>query len=290
MNMPPEEMNKALTVTLSNEDLGFDSGKNPERVINEVSRCLDFVYDYPFVVPQDSRNGKESYLKVRIIKGNAKTDDGRHTVVFNDLMYYVIFPEEKYGKCSLQILEEMSNANPYAVLLYQEGCSRQFDLTRSGNPWFDLSERKLRLKFLFDKMDSPDEKFEAFTTIPIKGMRIDNIRSRVLKPALQVIEDFFNTGKISFWLEMTEGVVTKVSRGRPKKTRNFHFVLQFSPRVQISDKGSNAVEGTLFLDSDTLQAVNRIKDELTDAFMDSKFGISKQYIMTVTEKISRTLL
>ena len=289
LNMPPEEMNKALTVTLSNEDLGFDSGKNPERVINEVSRCLDFVYDYPFVVPQDSRNGKESYLKVRIIKGNAKTDDGRHTVVFNDLMYYVIFPEEKYGKCSLQILEEMSNANPYAVLLYQEGCSRQFDLTRSGNPWFDLSERKLRLKFLFDKMDSPDEKFEAFTTIPIKGMRIDNIRSRVLKPALQVIEDFFNTGKISFWLEMTEGVVTKVSRGRPKKTRNFHFVLQFSPRVQISDKGSNAVEGTLFLDSDTLQAVNRIKDELTDAFMDSKFGISKQYIMTVCSQLKQRL-
>ena len=34
LNMPPEEMNKALTVTLSNEDLGFDRSKNPERVIN----------------------------------------------------------------------------------------------------------------------------------------------------------------------------------------------------------------------------------------------------------------
>ena len=49
------------------------------------------------------------------------------------------------------------------------------------------------------------------------------------------------------------------------------------------------MEGTLFLDSDTLQAVNRIKDELTDAFMDSKFGISKQYIMTVCSQLKQRL-
>mgnify|MGYP006988847607 FL=1 len=289
LNLSPEEMNKALTVTLSNEDLGFDSGKNPERVTNEVSRYLDFIYNYPFVVPQDSRNGKESYMKIRIIKGNAKTDDGHHTVVFNDLMYYVIFPKERYGRCSLEILKEMGNTNPYAVVLYQEGCSRQFDLRGGRNPWFDLSERKLRLKFLFDKMDSSDEKFETYTILPLKGMRIDKIRSRVLKPALQVIEDFFNAGKISFWLNMAEGIVTKVSRGRPKKTRNFHFQLEFSPRVQITDKSTNAVEGTLFLDSDTLQAVNRIKDELTEAFEGSSFGISKQYIMTVCSQLKQRL-
>lgn len=290
MLLSPEEMNKRLTVTLSNEELGFDSGKNPERVTDEVERYLDFIYNNPFIVPQDNKSGKESYMKVRLIKGNMKTEDGRHTVVYNDLMYYVIFPEEKYGRCSLQILEEMRSANPYAVLLYQEGCSRQFDLCRNSKPWFDMSEKKLRLKFLFDKVVCPDETFETYTTIPLKGMRIDKIRSRVLKPALQVIEDFYNAGKISFWLNMTEGVVSKVSRGRPKKTNNFHFQLEFSPRVQIQvDKSSGAVEGTLFLDSDTLQAVTRIKDELTEVFKDSKFNISRQYIMTVCSQLKNRL-
>ena len=60
-----------LSILKDLSDLGFDSGKNPERVINEVSRCLDFVYDYPFVVPQDSRNGKPAVVEDKGTGGNS---------------------------------------------------------------------------------------------------------------------------------------------------------------------------------------------------------------------------
>ena len=290
LSMPTEVANQFLSVAISNEELGFNSGKNPTRVYNEIEGYLDSIFKFPFVVVAENKQGKETYLKLPLIKGHAKTEKNKHLVIFNDLLYYAIFPEEKYGRCSLEILEKMRNKSPFAVILYEEGCSRQFDLCLGGNPWFEFSEKKLREKFLFVQIISVDSNFENYDIKSIKGMRIDKIRSMVLKPALRVIEDFFNAGKISFRLKMSESTTKKVGRGRPKKSSNFHFWLDFSHEEEISpDNKCTILEGELFFDSETLQTVKNISTELTKALNGSGFLMANSYIATVTAQLKNRL-
>jgi hypothetical protein len=217
-----KEINDILTVELTDADLGFRAGEHPTRTLNKTEKYLKRVIADPFVTFTQNTDGQMVYEVLPIIKGE-KTVNGKHLVLFNDLLLNHISPVKKYSPCSLILSKEIREKNVVAGILYEEGCRWKKTYNQGKPPFFEFTEKKLREKLLYDKMEISENK-TTYTSVENKHMRIDKIRELVLKPALAVLKEFFDLGKLDFYLHMTTFVTEAKKIGRPPKN-NFRFTI-----------------------------------------------------------------
>lgn len=257
-----DEVNEFFTKELSDEELGFISGKHPSRTFNQTEKYLDRVISFPLITFELQENGRIEYEKMPLIK-QKKTSNGKHVVVFNDMLLDHIVPpldpSKGYGKCSWALLKEIKKVNIVAGLLYEEGCRRKYAYNRGNPPFFNFTEKELRQKLSFDKMEFSDD-MRDYKTIKIKAMRSDKIRTLVLKPAIETLMDFFNKGKTDFWLEMSHFLELPKRKGRPPK-KNFHFVIHI--RSFVSGQAPKTTAQTELFDGyEEINTLSEIKTEL----------------------------
>ena len=231
-----EEINEILTVELTDADLGFIAGEHPTRTLNKTEKYLEKVIAYPFVTFKEKTDGQFVYELLPLIKGE-KTVNGKHLVVFNDLLLDHISPVRKYNPYSLNLSKEIRKKNVVAGILYEEGCRWKRTYNQGRPPFFEFTEKKLREKLLYDKMEFSKD-MKTYKSVKIRSMRTDNLISSVLKPALAVLEEFFNAGKLDFFLRMDTYIAAAKKVGRPPK-KKFRFTvlnkLMASARVSVQD-------------------------------------------------------
>ena len=254
-----------------------------EKSLEEANKFLtQELTDY--IIFETQEDGKKIYEKLPLIKEHTINEtDGKHKVVFNDMLIFHISPDKQFGRCSLSLLREISKRSVVAGILYQEGCRWQFAYNGGKGPYFDFSEKQLREKLAYDRMDfSKDmKKYEA---VPIKHMRIDKIRELVLKPALIILRDFFNSGKTDFYLIMTTFDTKPKKEGRPPK-RNFHFRVVKEKQVTILPASLDSVQLNMFDDYEEINNYTEITKELAYILDSKKFRdtITKQIQVKETD-------
>ena len=263
-----EEANKFLTQELTDEDLGFNAGRHPSRTFGQTEKYLNLITSIPYIIFETQEDGKKIYEKLPLIKEHTINEtDGKHKVVFNDMLIFHISPDKQFGRCSLSLLREISKQSVVAGILYQEGCRWQFAYNGGKGPYFDFSEKQLREKLAYDRMDFSKD-MKKYETVPIKHMRIDKIRELVLKPALIILRDIFNSGKTDFYLIMTTFDTKPKKEGRPPK-RNFHFKVVKEKQVTVLPASLDSVQLDMFDDYEEINNYTEITKELA-YILDSK--------------------
>ena len=226
-----DEVNDFLTIDLSDTQLGFEDKKHPARLFERTETYLDHVISYPYVMFQRTSGGKTTWATMPLIKAHIKKD-GKHLITYNDCLLYHINPEENAVPIPISLIKEIKKVNVVAGILFEEACHYKNWYNNGKSPFFDFTEKQLREKLLFDKMEVA-ENGQSYETVKIKSMRIDNIRKKVLEPALKVLQVFFNEGKTEIFLEV-EFFLTKAKKeGRPPK-RNFRFVIKKEKKSQTN--------------------------------------------------------
>lgn len=282
-----DEVDRLLTVDLTNDDFGFNFGKNPSRNFDQIEQYLNMIDVIPFILYETSAGGKVKYTKLPLINDHTVSADGKHRIVYNYRLLYHLSPkytpELQYSRVSIRILKEIRKENVYAGILYEEGCSWWYSHNHGKAPFFDWTEKKLREKFSFNRMDFTDD-MNVCESVPVKGMRIDNIKKKILEPAILVLRSFFEKGKIDFWLDLSYTNASSKMRGRPAK-KNFHFTLYKRDLAVRQGKGKPS-EPDLFDNYEEVTTLDLIKDFITKVFTDSGFNNRDKYISRVCAQIS----
>ena len=265
-----DKVDQFLTVKITNEELGVSSGKNPSRAIDYLRSYLTTICERPYIIYETVQGGIRKYHELPLLKYHDVDEKGNCTLIYNDaLRYHVsprLTPDIRYGCCSIVVLKEIKARNTYAGVLYEEACSWVNFGNGGKNPFFDWSVKELRQKFTFDIMSDFNEDMTKFEVATIKKMRIDVIRNKVLKPALEVLEDFYSNGIITFWLEMRTYLMGKKKVGRPPKN-SFHFIIHKEKKVvEPSDPQSSHEPDIKYDDYEAITILSEIKTEL-DVFV-----------------------
>lgn len=256
------EANKFLTQELTDEDLGFFKGKHPARTFSQTEKYLDWIHSTPYIVFETLEDGKVCYEKLPLIKDHKVVGD-KHKVIFNDMLIYHISPDKKFGRCSLSVLREIKKRSIVAGILYEVGCRWQFAYNGGKGPFFDFTIEQLRKKLTFDKMQftGDDDDLKEICPVKVKCMRVDNLRNIVLRPALEVLKDFFNQGKIDFYLEMSFYLISAKKEGRPPK-KNFHFRIIKKDMISAKSSGKESVQLDCFDSYEEISNLSEITAEL----------------------------
>ena len=270
-----DEMNEAeqlnfLTVKVTLTNMGILTGKNPARAIRHVRVSLNALNDSPYVIRETVEGGIRKYYFLPLLKYFFIDEEGNCTFVFNDMLRFHISPKKRFTLCDDDTLKEIKKKSICAGILYEEACS--WANNKDGKtPYFDWSTSELRQKLLYDKISeiSPDGTY--ITVIPQKKMRINNLIRNVLKPALEVLEDFFSKGKIAFWVEMITYLTETKKRGRPPKN-SFHFIVRKKKREEEPMTSQDVLQPDLF-DYEEINNYTEIKKELS-IILDSKSFVS----------------
>ena len=261
------EANKFLTQELTDEDLGFLRGRHPARTFSQTEKYLEWIHSTPYIVFETLEDGKICYEKLPLIKDHKVVGD-KHKVIFNDMLIYHISPDKQFGRCSLSVLKAIKKKSIVAGILYEVGCRWQFAYNGGKGPFFDYTEKQLREKLTFDKMQFADAmtedkpvKMTEYKPVKIKCMRIDNIRRLVLEPALEVLKQFFDKGDIDFYLEMSTFLVAAKKEGRPPK-KNFRFKIIKKDILSSKSSQKEPVQQQLFDDYEEINNLTEIETEL----------------------------
>lgn len=257
---PLDEANKFLTVEL--ESIGLKLGKNPAREKERAEKTLELIRKNPYVTYTSQKDGKKVYHEMPLIKYWRITSDGKCKLIFNDALRYFFFPEENYTLCSPSLLKDIKNRNFCASVIYEEACSYE-NLFKLGRiPSFSWSLNDVRKKFSYDKMKNFSEDGTEYVSVPIKTMRPDTIRDRIIKPALAELEKLFNEGITNFWLSLDDKAEKKTGAGRPPKDY-FRFTLR---KDKKDDSGSPSVASQQeipYAEFEEITNLSSIKSELT---------------------------
>ena len=256
------EANKFLTQELTDEDLGFLQGKHPSRTFSQTEKYLEWIHSTPYIVFETMEDGKICYEKLPLIKDH-KVNGDKHKVIFNDMLIYHISPDKQFGRCSLSTLRDIKKRSIVAGILYEVGCRWQFAYNGGKGPFFDFTIEQLRKKLTFDKMQftGDDDDLKEISPVKVKCMRVDNLRNVVLRPALEVLKEFFDQGKIDFFLEMNFYLISAKKTGRPPK-KNFHFKVIRKDMLSIKSLRKEATEQDLFDEYEEISNLTEISAEL----------------------------
>ena len=113
----------------------------------------------------------------------------------------------------------------------------------------------------------------SYKPIKIKCMRIDKIRELVLKPALAVLKELFNSGKSDFYLRMDTYRTEQKKVGRPPK-KNFRFTILDKRMEPTQSSVQDAVQQDLFDEYEEISNYTELSKELTKV-CDSKIFVEK---------------
>lgn len=238
------EVNEYLTVRVSFEELGVSISKNLPRAKKSVENSIDFIGDKGcpcIILDSDTKNFKY----IPLLKYWKIFDEGYCDVMFNDVLLDHILPNEAHGPCSPDIINEIENKNIYASYIYQEACSWRNLYNHGKNPFFIWSLSDVRKKFSFDNITLSNDGNIISTTNINKKMRIDNLL-RIFNSAIKVINEFYDRGKIKFWLDLKVYSNDKKKPGRSPKNC-FRFEIHKEKR-NISSVSQTATQQKLQFD------------------------------------------
>lgn len=242
-----EDADRFMTVVFRMEEIGVNPGKHPSREIEKLKKILKTIKDHPFITYTTVERGKKVYNELPLIKFRKVDSDGMCTVIFNDALRYLFFPDKFFGLISFALLKEIKKSNLYAGIIYEEACSYSGLRGHNGrDPFFSWSLKEIREKFGFDRMFNFDPNMITYDIEVVKSMRPDHLIGKVIKPALAVLEKFFIDGKLEFWLELETSVDMKnMGPGRPPKNL-FRFYIRKNKRVASEDNKQKNEEPDIF--------------------------------------------
>ena len=264
---PLDEANKFLTVEL--ESIGIKLGKNPAREKDRAEGILKFIMKNPYVTYTSQKDGKKVYHEMPLLKFSEITSDGKCKLIFNDALRYFFFPEKDYSLCSPTLLKDIKERNFCASLIYEEACSYENLFKLGKTPFFSWSIDDVRKKFSYDKMENFSEDGTEYVSVPIKNMRPDTIRDRIIKPAITELEKLFNEGITNFWIVLDVRSKKKSGGGRPPKDY-FRFTLR-KDRKDDSGSPSVAIQQEIpYAEFEEINILYSIKLELKDYITSTK--------------------
>jgi len=264
-----------LTYDVTVSDLGLD-----ESHAEKVEGYLKEIHDYPIYIPEEIL-GKETYTRLHLLSNYTPlpyNGKGKKTwrVVFNKLLALHVFPEKAFGKCDLSVREEIKSRSLVSALFYEYGCQSQFYRPSRDGYYFEMTEKEIRTKLRFDVFQKDG------SVITIRNVRWDNIVYRYIEPALEIIEEFFNAGKIAFWLSKKDLSVFSKSNGKvgaPKKARRgYRFYLEREPRNHQSSV-------QVILTNDVRVAIYNFTKEISWILQEGGFRSYGRYTELVEKQI-----
>ena len=271
-----DEANRFLTVELKN--IGINLGSHPSREIERANKIFDYIKDNPQVTYTINKNGVKEHHSVPLLKDIHLFSDGTCKLLFNDALRYFFFPEKNYSLCSFTLLEEIRQRNVYASIIFEEACSYEYMFRIGKKPFFSWSMKDARVKFSFDRMKNFSKDRTSYETETIKTMRPNNMMSRIINPALAVLEELFNEGKIRFWLELETVVfLERKGAGRPPKDL-FHFYFRNDKKVPMLDAPVEGEQLDIF-GYEEMNTLYYIREEL------KKILRSRQMIKKITDQL-----
>lgn len=265
------EANRLMTTEFQIQEIGVNPGKNPSREIERIRKTLDVIKDNPYISYETIERGKKCYHTLPLIKYAKVEDDGRCTIIYNDTLRYLFFPETAYAYISLPLLKEIKKQNLYASIIYEEACSYENMFNHGKDPFFKWSLQDVREKFSFDKMTDFSKDMTSYVPYEVKKMRPNNLIGTILKPALSVLQEFYSEGKIRFWLELEINSNYSTRAGRPPKDL-FRFVIRKSKTEEEKKRLDEQLE--LFDTYDEMDTLYFIKKQLQE-ILSSKGMINK---------------
>ena len=275
---PLDEANKFLTVEI--EELGVVLGRNRTRDIGRARNILKFIKENPYVTYSTNENGKKIYHEMPLIKHYYVSEAGKCNLVFNDELRHFFFPAKNFALCSFALLKEIRQRNVYAAIIFEEACSYEGMFKFKQFPSFIWGMKTAREKFSFDRIKDISEDYKSYVTFEIRTMCPDHMMNEVIKPAIAVLEEFFDEGKIRFWLKLeVQADLEKASAGRPPNNL-FRFILRKDKKVVIEDVKSSPEQQDLF-GYEEMNTLYYIRKELNDILS------SKQLIKTIIEQLQR---
>lgn len=274
-----EDADRMMTVSFPMKDIGVNPGKHPSRQIQQLKQILETIKTHPFIMYMTEERGKRVYNDLPLIKFRRVDSDGTCTVIFNDALRYLFFPEKFFGLISFALLKEIRKRNFYAGIIYEEACSYTGLVGHKGqDPYFSWSLKETREKFGFDRMYNFSDDMITYDTEVIKIMRPDHLVGNVINPALAVLEDFHVAGKLEFWLDLETTVDLKSKGpGRPPKDL-FRFYIRRNKRKAIEDSRQK-VEQPDFFGYEEMDTLYYIREEL------NKILLSKQMIKRIMDQL-----
>lgn len=269
-----DDANRFMTVKFRIEAIGVNTGKNPSREIERMQKVLETIKTHPFILYTTEERGKRVYNDLPLIKYRKVDPDGMCTVIFNDALRYLFYPDKFYGLISFDLLKEIRQHNFYAAIIYEEACSYAGMKGHNGeDPFFSWSLKETREKFGFDRMVNFDKDMITYDTEVIKSMRPDIIRKNIFVPALMVLEKFFIDGKLEFWLDLVVGTDLKSMRpGRPPKDF-FRIFIRRNKRKAIENHQQKGEQLDLF-EYEEMNTLYYIREQL-NTILGSKRMINK---------------
>lgn len=240
------EVNDFLTIKVPFEDLGVPIEKNIPRAKKYVEKHIKSVIGCPCIICDDNT---KKYKYIPLLKYAEPNDNGCCTLLFNDVLLDHVLPKKEYGHYSSGIVEEIHEKNMYAGYIYEEALSWENLFNHGRNPFFIWTLSDIRKKFSFDNVVICEDGTNIKVTNINKQMRIDNL-VRTFKRAVQVINDYHDTGKIRFWLDVEEITSGKKKPGRSPKNC-FRFEIHREKRNVRIESFHDAVQQELQFDDVT---------------------------------------
>lgn len=279
--LPLDVANQVMTVQFHLKDIGVNPGRHPSRVIAKMMDILETIKDHPYILYTTEEDGKTVYNDLPLIKYRKVDSDGLCTVIFNDALRYLFFPDKFYGLVSFALLREIRRCNIYAGILYEEACSYAALKGRNGqDPYFCWSLQRAREKFGFDRMMNFDKEMLTYDSEVVKSMRPDVLRKKIFEPALAVLEDFFNDGKLECWLDLdTRADQKKKGPGRPPKDF-FRFSIRRNKRKAIENDTEKVAHPDLF-GYEEMNTLYYIREQLKE------ISISEKMIKKIVGQLQR---
>ena len=136
-------------------------------------------------------------------------------------------------------------------------------------PFFSWSIDDVRKKFSYDKMENFSEDGTEYVSVPIKNMRPDTIRDRIIKPAIAELEKLFNEGITNFWIVLDVRSKKKSGGGRPPKDY-FRFTLSKSKKADSVSPSVGSQQEIPYAEFEEINNLSSIKSELTGYITSSK--------------------
>ena len=258
--------------------MGVVLGRNRTRDIGRARNILKFIKENPYVTYSTNENGKKIYHEMPLIKRYDITEEGKCKLVFNDQLRHFFFPEKNFALCSFALLKEIRQRNIYSAIIFGEACSYEGMFKYKQFPSFTWSMKNGREKFSFDHIKDISEDRTSYVIVETKKMRPDNMMSRIIQPALVVLEEFFNEGKIRFWLDLeVKADLEKASVGRPPNNL-FRFILRKDKRAPLLDAPVEGEQQDLF-GYEEMNTLYYIRKELNEILG------SKQTIKQIIEQL-----
>lgn len=301
-NMPLKDANNFLTVRILDDELGF-SGDKPgvtEEYIEQFRRNPQILSKYYSKENPEPKSFIPMLKQSRYVK-DPKGEKGYHEVIFNDCWISYIFPEKNFAILDIDLRERIAQKSRCAAHIYEEACGYKFRFD-SSLKYFVMDERKIRMKFGFDRFSVKGELREVNKEYEFnsKGYtKSSDIYNKILKKQVEsVIREYYDSHELPFWIEVEKvtprkykkkGVKSTVGRPKTLQPPKYRFWVRFTDiqnaeAVEIKDETtttiSSDVKNDIYLFRITLGEILRVNgypDKLATDF-------SQKIADEVTEK------